>query len=477
MHVAERDSSYLHGCDMKKNLIIGIATYFMVLAYFFGTASGWNWSAFVKLINPLLIINVLIFACLSVLPTLLLPVRLRRPLLFVSVGLVAVGVLLILLHRTQPEISILAGYDVVNFGAGAISIGIAFLGLDIARESDNKMKAIANLQFDEKVVAMENYMDEFSEPSFDAKLLEPEYKKFLWDLRAMAHVARWVDKERRCEAKVRLNTIASHLAGKMDAKRLNEVKSLCSEIWPERAEVRTMDKDSEQKKTKRYLPISTKGSLREFTSLLFRRGWNLVVIIIDLIGVLLIIDSYTIRFIPPGLSVPSWVWFVVVIVSTLVASFLVFHYKNAAYHTLQEKLIEASEIERSLSNLASLREEGVSLRNDGMQLTGDTEQAEWATKADEWNKRVETEVGSLSKAEAGIYRILDWIDFPIEYFLSPQTPYISNQNRLMGQGIYLDDKTFKHITNLRIHSQRLRGLKDFVLRYSQDLLSRRIGNK
>jgi len=240
---------------MKKNLIIGVLTYFVVLTYFFGTASGWNGSAFVKLINPLLVIYILVFACLSMLPTLLLPIRLRRTLLFVSAGLATVGVLLILIHRIQPEISTLAGYDVVNFGAAAIGIGIAFLGLDIARESDDKMKAIANLQFDDKVVAMEDYMDGFSDKSFDSKLLEPEYKKFIWNLRAMAHVARWADKERRREARVKLNAIISHLEGKMDTKRLDEVKSLCNEIWPEMTEAKAMDKIIEHKKTKPSIDI------------------------------------------------------------------------------------------------------------------------------------------------------------------------------------------------------------------------------
>lgn len=144
---------------MKRNLVIGLLSYFVVLALLLGVISQWHWSVFFTPIKPSLIIVVVMGAVLVVLVHLFLTARLReRPLMSVSTVLVVVGVSLIFLHWMYPEVSNLAGYDVVNFGASAIGIGIAFLSLDIASQSDNRMKAMANLEFHEKIAVLENYL-------------------------------------------------------------------------------------------------------------------------------------------------------------------------------------------------------------------------------------------------------------------------------------------------------------------------------
>jgi hypothetical protein len=157
----------------------------------------------------------------------------RTGLLVIAIAWIVFGLLFNFLIYLTSDLSLKLGFLAV--GIGIVSIGVGGLGMWIARESDDKMKALANLEFDEKVVAMENYLDEFAEPTFTSNALEPEYKKFLWDLRAATHVARWADDNKRREARQRLDKIIGHLTGKMDGIRLSEVEALCNQIWPDGA--------------------------------------------------------------------------------------------------------------------------------------------------------------------------------------------------------------------------------------------------
>lgn len=153
----------------------------------------------------------------------------ERVLKATGIALVALGVLVNFSSYLTKDLSLKA--TVIGVGVGIIGVGVGFLGMWIAQGSENKMRAMANLEFDEKVVAMENYMDEFSEPAFSVDNLQSEYRKFVWDLRATTHVARWADEKRRIEARQRLDRIMGRLTGKMDDTRLDEVKTLCDQIW------------------------------------------------------------------------------------------------------------------------------------------------------------------------------------------------------------------------------------------------------
>ena len=175
-------------------------------------------------------------------------------LLFVAFGtLVIFAVGILTMFGLRVEIGIF------NTGIATLSLGLGLIALGRGTKSEEQMRALANLQFDEKVVAMENYMDEFSEPTFSSASLEPEYRKFMWDLRAMTHVARWADETRRREARERLDRIRKHLAGKMDDTRLNGVKRLCDDIWPVQTE--TIDNETKPSQTLRrceMTPLSDK---------------------------------------------------------------------------------------------------------------------------------------------------------------------------------------------------------------------------
>ena len=155
-----KDSIVTRG-DVIKNSVVALLTYLIVLALLLGAASQWQWSEFVTLLVPSLIIPVAAGAVVTVSVSIFFTIRIGRR-VFIASGcaMVLLGLLLILLHRVQPNISNLVGYDVVNFGASAIGIGIAFWSLDIALASDNRMKAIANLEFREKMAVIEDYLSQ-----------------------------------------------------------------------------------------------------------------------------------------------------------------------------------------------------------------------------------------------------------------------------------------------------------------------------
>jgi len=146
---------------MKRGLLAGLTTYLAGVALFLGVASQWRWSVFVTFVGVPLIASVVIGTVFVILMSLFLTPRLRgHDLMSMGFAMLLVGLCFLLVGRMQPNISSLVGYDVTNFGASAIGIGIAFFGLDIARTSDNRMKAIANLEFYEKMAMIENYLSQ-----------------------------------------------------------------------------------------------------------------------------------------------------------------------------------------------------------------------------------------------------------------------------------------------------------------------------
>lgn len=121
-------------------------------------------------------------------------------------------------------------------GIGVMAVGLGLVSAAIAKKSDVKMAALANLEFDEKAVMMQRYLDYFT-GSVIGQLhggpLHPKYIEFLGDLRAMTHVAKWADKTKRQEARKRLNVIVRQLEVKMDGASLDldEIRRLCDQIW------------------------------------------------------------------------------------------------------------------------------------------------------------------------------------------------------------------------------------------------------
>lgn len=82
-----------------------------------------------------------------------------KGMLIAAFGLFCLGVFSIL-SSYQLEIWARIPWDVsaVGIGAGFISISIGFLALYVSRISGERMKAMANLEFHEKIAVVENYI-------------------------------------------------------------------------------------------------------------------------------------------------------------------------------------------------------------------------------------------------------------------------------------------------------------------------------
>ena len=147
--------------------------------------------------------------------------------------------------------------------------------------------------------------------------------------------------------------------------------------------------------------------------------------------------------------IPNWLAITLVIFAIIIAQFRVFH-------KLEGLIIVANQIEEVLTKLTDLRSGGVDLRNRGMRLRKKEEIDAWILDIETWNLRVKSIINELSPPEAGLYGTLDWVDFPIEPFAH-----------------LIKDFSPDQLQTLRIHSQRLRSVRELVVRYTQLVVDRR----
>jgi len=161
-----------------------------------------------------------------------------------------------------------------------------------------------------------------------------------------------------------------------------------------------------------------------------------------------------------GTIVYIWLGVAAIILSIIIAQYKVWVTLKTKFLALQSSLSRRN----VLDELAKLRESGVTLRNEGMRTNKDneSEQKAWWDKAVQWDEEVRTKLNQLAPHESTLFGTLDWVDFPIEPFLEPHIGQLKIESGLA----FLDKTTAEHINQLRIHSQRLRSLKDTIVRYS-----------
>jgi len=147
----------------------------------------------------------------------------EKTLIVVAIFLVVGGLVLMSLSQCTTDLDRKIAF--IGSGAGITSIGIAFLGAWMGRKSDNKMKAIANLEFDEKGAMMEEYEAFFSN-NFD----KGKFERFRWDLEAIAHVAKWAAKDKRDRVSESVNRIAGTVSSSVTKDSLDRIKWLSSRI-------------------------------------------------------------------------------------------------------------------------------------------------------------------------------------------------------------------------------------------------------
>jgi hypothetical protein len=75
-------------------------------------------------------------------------------------------------------------------GIGLVSLGVALIGLGIATKSDNRMRAMADLQFDQALSELVDYYEEST-----------AWYNMYYHARGALHLARWATEERKRELK------------------------------------------------------------------------------------------------------------------------------------------------------------------------------------------------------------------------------------------------------------------------------------
>jgi len=129
-------------------------------------------------------------------------IRLATAMTYVGLSCVLIGVLAIVIpyiinvDRLKPALvdAILFKYTLGGFGVGAIGVGIAFWSLSVAQRaqivteaSDDKMRAMAGLEFDEKMAVLESHI-------YRIRCNErPLSEQIYHDLKACVRLQEWID--------------------------------------------------------------------------------------------------------------------------------------------------------------------------------------------------------------------------------------------------------------------------------------------
>lgn len=115
----------------------------------------------------------------------------------------------------------------LEIGLAGLSVIVAGVAVWIAWASDRKMKAIANLEFDEKRAMLQQYRSALSVTYNTLKL-----DQFICDLEAMTNVACYADKSKRTSASGTVDTIIQALPQQVPQATIDALKKLSSRIKP-----------------------------------------------------------------------------------------------------------------------------------------------------------------------------------------------------------------------------------------------------
>ncbi len=146
-----------------------------------------------------------------------------KPLALAILAVAVIVLILVVVYPTGRD------YQLGVFGIvlGFVAIAIGLFGWDIAQESDEKMQAIANLEFDGKAAMLERY-----EADFKVSFKKAEFEGFCWDMKALAHVAKWAKPEKRTRVGRTLSVVADGLASNNQVTKdsVEELRRLSQDI-------------------------------------------------------------------------------------------------------------------------------------------------------------------------------------------------------------------------------------------------------
>jgi hypothetical protein len=176
-------------------LAVSIGTYILVTLLLIGLVLAKDWAKLWQILTiPSVYIVLLAFLGVNIIAQVLLMFRNLR---YIGVTVVIIGIAALIVHSIAgPQIKETLTYDLVGFGIGAIGAGVGIIGIDIAKQSDNKMKAMADFQFDQALSALVDYYEESA-----------SWYNMYYHARGVLHLASWATEEKKRELKHALKEV------------------------------------------------------------------------------------------------------------------------------------------------------------------------------------------------------------------------------------------------------------------------------
>jgi hypothetical protein len=133
----------------------------------------------------------------------------------IGIPLVILGLLLIFAAFIFA-LTGLQGIPLLEVGLGSTSVGLGFIAMGIATNSDRRMEAMADLHFDEKLVVMRRY---HAQPGTSRK-------DVLYDARAALRMAHWAGASTKRDFRNELTGIIQVAQSANDAQLVRDLQDL-----------------------------------------------------------------------------------------------------------------------------------------------------------------------------------------------------------------------------------------------------------
>jgi len=213
------------GTRLIKVLPISTSIYIVVTLLLIGLVIAKDWTRLWQILTtPSVYVVLLTFLVVNIIiQVLLIFPRLQ----YVGVTVVVIGIVALTLYSIAgPQIKETLTYDLVGFGVGAIGTGVGIIAISIAKESDKRMAAMADLQFDQALSALVDY----SEPA-------ESWRDMYYHARGALQLAPWATEEKKRELKRVLKEVMRQAqADKETGGLVSEIKKLWSQYgidkWP-----------------------------------------------------------------------------------------------------------------------------------------------------------------------------------------------------------------------------------------------------
>lgn len=213
------------GARLIKSLPISIGIYIVVTLLLIGLVVAKDWTRLWQILTiPSVCVVLLVFLAVNIIVQILLVFpRLQ----YVGVTVVVIGIVALTLYSIAgPQIKETLTYDLVGFGVGAIGVGVGIIAIGIAKESDKRMEAMADLQFDQALSPLVDYYEDID-----------SWYNIYYHARGALRLAPWATEERKRDIKrVLTGVIRQAQADQETGGLVSKIKELWSQYgidkWP-----------------------------------------------------------------------------------------------------------------------------------------------------------------------------------------------------------------------------------------------------